>query len=93
MKFQVFSQNEWVYPDSPVTEGGTAEFHSARGAAVCCQLLTDHVLQGGEIITADFSMAGCSELRTLRLENVPVDSAAIIASAPLLERVRLSVFF
>lgn len=37
----------------------------------------------------DFSMDGYEQLHTLRIENTPIDSAAIVKSSPALERVRL----
>lgn len=38
----------------------------------------------------EFSIEGCSQLLTLRLDNVPIDALPILAGAPLLERVRLT---
>lgn len=37
----------------------------------------------------DFSVEGLEQLHTLRLENVPIDAVALMAQAPMLERVRL----
>lgn len=37
----------------------------------------------------DFSLQGSEQLTTLRIENTPIDSAALIAASPMLERVRL----
>ena len=89
MNYQVFSENEWVYPDSPASEGGTAELHSARGADVCFQLLTDHVLTGGETITADFSMAGCEAVvYHLLTATVPLNSDAKMLCTTDYESVR-----
>ena len=53
--------------------------------------LTSLTLRGHAHLT-DFSIDGCDALRTLRIEGVPVDSAALVLSAPLLERVRLIGF-
>lgn len=50
--------------------------------------LTSLILRG-HVHLQSFSIEGCDTLRTLRLEQVPVDSAALIDAAPLLERVRL----
>ena len=49
MSYQVFSDNEWVYPDS-VIDGSrdTAELYSARNADADFQILTDIELCGGE---------------------------------------------
>ena len=45
IQYQIFSENEWVYPDTPLTVPGTADLHSPRGADVCFQVLTDHPLE------------------------------------------------
>ena len=34
MKYQIFSDNEWVYPDSEIGTAGKAELFAARGG--CC---------------------------------------------------------
>ena len=47
MKYQIFSENAWVYPDSQITETGKAELFCARGADVCFQVLTDMELAAG----------------------------------------------
>ena len=62
MKYQVFSDNEWIYPDSEISTQNKAELHSARGADVCFQILTDHVLKDGEKMTASFDLAGCTAM-------------------------------
>ena len=59
LKYQVFSENEWVYPDSQITAQNTAELHAARNGDVCFQVLTDHVLQGTEAASASFACKGC----------------------------------
>lgn len=43
MQYRIFSENEWVYPDSSL-EGGKKEavLFSPRGADVCFQVLTDY---------------------------------------------------
>jgi len=54
MKYRIFSENEWVYPDSEICascEGGYAKLHTARGADVNFQLLTDIALNGGEAVS------------------------------------------
>lgn len=59
MKYQIFSENEWIYPDSEITVQNTAELYSARGADTCFQVLTDYYLQANEQISADFRLDGC----------------------------------
>ena len=41
MKYRVFSENEWVYPDSDLLGATEAALHAARGGDVCLQLLAD----------------------------------------------------
>ena len=77
MNYQVFSENEWVYPDSPITNPNRAKLYSARGADACFQVLTDHLLREGEIITADFAMEGCeAAVYQLLPVTVPLNSDA-----------------
>lgn len=51
MKYQIFSENEWVYPDGEITCTGSAKLYSPRGADVSFQVLTDLTLTGGEGLT------------------------------------------
>lgn len=50
MEFQVFSMNEWLYPDSRVNEnaGQRLELSTARGSYAACQILLNDVRQGAE---------------------------------------------
>ena len=41
MEYQVFSPNEWVYPDSEIVSANTARLSCAKGADVCFQVLTN----------------------------------------------------
>ena len=43
-RYHIFSENEWVYPDTPLTGDNTVLLHTPRGADVCFQVLTDHPL-------------------------------------------------
>ena len=49
-KFQVFSDNEWIYPDTKIEESNRIELYAARGADVCFQVLTDYVATGDEVL-------------------------------------------
>jgi len=51
MNYQIFSENEWIYPDTVLGENVKADLHSARNADVCFQVLTDKMLSGGESIS------------------------------------------
>mgnify|MGYP003293909871 CR=1 FL=1 len=59
MKFQIFSENEWVYPDSKIEQQNSAELFCARGADVCFQVLTDKILLGGEKLEVVCENLGC----------------------------------
>ena len=60
MKYQIFSDNEWVYPDSEIGTAGKAELFAARGGDVCFQVLIDRELAAGEDVKFSFSLAGCA---------------------------------
>ena len=75
MKYQVFSENEWIYPDSAMTGENQAVLYAPRGADVCFQVLTDHVLAGGEAISACLDVAGCEAVvYQLLPATVPLNS-------------------
>ena len=59
MKYQIFSDNEWLYPDSKITEQNRAVLYAARGSDVCFQILTDYNFKGDEDITFSFDCDGC----------------------------------
>lgn len=60
MQYQIFSENEWVYPDSEITEQGKAELFCARGADVCFQVLTDITVADGERLCVTSEGLGCN---------------------------------
>ena len=60
MNYCVFSENEWVYPDSAIGTRKRAEVYAARGADGCFQILTDAVLKTGECVSATLERPGCS---------------------------------
>lgn len=77
MKYQIFSENEWVYPDSEITIQNKAELYSARRSDACFQVLTDLCLTGNEKITFDFSLDGCDAIvYQLIPATVPLNSHA-----------------
>ena len=61
MNYQIFSENEWVYPDSRIDEGGRkkAELYAARRSDVCFQILTDIPLTGGEAFASEAADLPC----------------------------------
>lgn len=77
MSYQVFSENEWIYPDTPLSVCNGAELYAPRGADVCFQLLTDIELKGGEGIDYDLPLEGCNaEVYRLLPATVPLNSHA-----------------
>jgi hypothetical protein len=77
MRYQIFSENVWIYPDTELTSPNSAELHAPRGADVCFQVLTDHDLRNGETITAEFAMEGCEAVvYQLLTATVPLNSHA-----------------
>lgn len=49
MNHQIFFENQWLYPDTPLTDiGNKAVLYAARGSDVSFQVLTDYALAGGE---------------------------------------------
>ena len=90
MKYQVFSANEWIYPDTVLTkEGAQASLISARGADDCFQILTDKVLTGNEKITARFSLEGCEAVvYRLMTAHVPMNSGKEIFTTDRYEEVK-----
>ncbi len=48
MIYQVFSENEWIYPDSEISVQNKAILYSARNADSCFQVLTDYDFESGE---------------------------------------------
>ena len=61
MSYRVFSENEWVYPDSQTngSDGKKAVLYAARRSDVDFQLLTDIPLEGGESFGFEFAEPGC----------------------------------
>ena len=50
IKFAVYTDNEWLYPDSELGAKTKAELYAARNGDVCFQVLTDYELEQGENI-------------------------------------------
>lgn len=79
MKYQIFSENEWIYPDSEITKQNIAELHAAKNSDVCFQILTDLTLSGGEKIDFTLKLDGCqAELCQLLPAHVEQNSAATV---------------
>jgi hypothetical protein len=54
MNYCIFSDNEWIYPDSELTERKSIELFSAKGGDVCFQVLTDKKINDGENVSLPF---------------------------------------
>ena len=79
MKYQVFSENDWVYPDSEITKQNIAELYAARNSDTCFQILTDLQLNGGEKIDFSLKLDGCdAEVYQLLTACVKQNSAATV---------------
>lgn len=60
MRYRIFSENEWVYPDSDLNGSTEVQLHAARGGDVCFQLLADYALSAGEQVALSLSLDGCA---------------------------------
>ena len=77
IRYQVFSENQWLYPDTVLEKENKAELYAARGSDVCFQILMDYVLTEGEKVTFSFSYDGCdAEVMQLVPAHVFHNSAA-----------------
>lgn len=75
-KYQVFSENEWIYPDTEIGCENKAELYAARNGDVCFQILTDYELKGNEKIETEFLLDGCTaEVMQLLKAKVTKNSA------------------
>ena len=89
MKYCIFSENEWVYPDSEMTDNVKAELYSPRNADVCFQILTDIILDGNEKIDFSFEADGCSaELYILKPVKVAENSDPVLYTTTDYESVK-----
>ena len=59
MKYRIFSENEWVYPDSPLEPSEVPSLACPKGADVCFQVLTDLTLSGTEQLSVSAEALDC----------------------------------
>jgi len=72
MKYQIFSDNEWLYPDSVITmETSTAKLAMAKNASDCFQILTDTQVSEGEKVEIEYD--GQLEVTVYQLMRVRVE--------------------
>ena len=79
MKLQAFSINQWLYPDTPVTEQTeSVDLHAARNADVCFQLLSDGEVPAGTVCGWKSDLPENFRLTVLQLDPVlvPYNSGA-----------------
>ncbi len=92
MKYQIFSPNEWIYPDTVIGEGegGNADLYSARNMDTCFQLLTDRVVLSGEAVTVSAALPGCFSVAVEELlpAHVGENSAATVMTTTDYESVK-----
>lgn len=62
MIYQIFSENEWVYPDSKIIPSTDVKLTCAKGADVCFQILTDITLTGTEQLAFTLNGLNCEPL-------------------------------
>lgn len=55
INYQVFSDNEWIYPDTAVGTQNRAELYAARGSDVCFQVLTDKFVCQDETVSFELN--------------------------------------
>lgn len=91
MRYQIFSENEWVYPDSEIKEQGKAELFCARGTDVCFQVLTDKVLEDGEAFHAECCDLGC-EMVAYQLQPACVNKNSDVAIGVTLDYEKVKDF-
>jgi hypothetical protein len=75
MEYQVFSADEWLYPDSEVTRGpGEISLTAARGTRVAAQVLVNGVESGGPLTWSFDQTSGVTTTSELfQLEDVMVE--------------------
>ena len=79
MRYSIFSENEWLYPDSEIIDRTKADLHAPRNSDICFQILTDLVLEGGEKIEFFFDAEGCrAELYQLLPVRVSENSDPVL---------------
>lgn len=90
MTYQIFSPNEWVYPDTEIKESNKAILYSARNMDTCFQLLTDHIPSLGDRVqmTADLPTGITVQLEQLLPAHVGENSAATTLTSTDYESVK-----
>lgn len=74
MLIQAFSENLWLYPDTPLTApSASVSLDAARGGMVCLQLLTDKTLEADTPVSVSWENAFCLRPTIYQLLPVCVD--------------------
>lgn len=88
-QYQVFSENEWIYPDTVITSKNQSTLFAARGSDVCFQVLTDYQLEKGDEICFSFACDGCcADVMQLLPATVVYNSSATYGVAEDYESVK-----
>ena len=71
---QLFSEHEWLYPDTPVVrQDPLMELHAARGGSVCFQVLTENTLPQPEAVQISITNASPARVTVYQLTCATVD--------------------
>ena len=71
MKFQTFSINRWLFPDTAICQQeGAVVLHSGRNADACFQILTDEAFSEGTACTWSHTLP--ENFRVTVLQMLPV---------------------
>lgn len=74
MKIQLFSENEWIYPDMPLDkESSCADLDIARGGMTCFQVLTDATVKADDKADIKASLVPGLKVTVYQLLPVCVD--------------------
>ena len=72
MKFQIFTENDWVYPDTQITDPSDSVYlETARNANISFQVLTDIQVEEGTSVTFDWSGEKEGEFELIPYQLMP----------------------
>lgn len=79
MNYCVYSENQWIYPDSSLTGKKEVQLHAPRNSDVCFQVLTDLEVEEGEKISVRMNhLSGKLSVYQLLSAHVGENSAATV---------------
>lgn len=75
MNYSIYSENEWIYPDTRLSEKQDVQLYVPRNSDVCFQLMTDLEVEEGEAVEVSMNgLAGCLSLSQLLPAHVGANS-------------------